>query len=131
KLFIENRQRLVKRLEPNSVVVVNSNDVMPTNADGTMAFFQNADLFYLTGIDQEQTILMLAPDAPEEKFREVLFVRDTSELLTIWEGHKLSKEQAAKKSGIKNVRWLSEFEGMFRSRMVEAENVYLNSNEHA
>jgi Xaa-Pro aminopeptidase len=130
KLFVENRKRLVERLQPNSLVVVNANDVMPTNADGTMGFHQNADLFYLTGVNQEETVLLLAPDAAEEKNREILFVRETNENIAIWEGHKLTKEQATKVSGIKNVRWLSDFRGFLHAMMNEAENVYLNSNEH-
>src|SRR3954468_23456058 len=131
QLFIDNRRRLVERLEPNALVALNANDVMPTNADGTMGFHQNADLFYLTGIDQEETILLLAPGAAEAKHREILFVRETSEHLAIWEGHKLTKEQARTVSGIENVRWLGEFPAMFRMLMLEAENVYLNTNEHA
>lgn len=130
-LFIENRRRLVERLEPNALVVVNANDVMPTNADGTMGFHQNADLFYLTGVNQEETILLLAPQAAEPKHREVLFVRETSEHLAIWEGRKLTKEQAANVSGIKSVRWTSEFPGLLGALMLEAENVYLNTNEHS
>src|SRR4051794_36642463 len=122
QLFTDNRRRLVERLEPNSLVALNSNDVMPTNADGTMGFHQNADLFYLTGVDQEETILLLAPYAAEPKNCEVLFVRETSDLLAIWEGHKLTKEQARKVSGIDNVRWLGEFPAMFRLLMLEAEN---------
>src|SRR4051812_33299608 len=98
RMFVENRERLRRRLLPNSVVVVNANDVMPTNADGSMGFQQNADLFYLTGVNQEETFLLLAPDATDEKRREILFVRETSELLAIWEGKKLTKEEATKVS---------------------------------
>ena len=130
KLFVENRRRLTEKLQPNSLVVLNANDLMPTNADGTFDHHQNADLFYLSGINQEETVLLLFPDADEPKHREILFVRETSEELAIWEGHKLTKAQARKVSGVENVRWLGDFPAMFHARMLEAENVYLNSNEH-
>ena len=129
-LFTLNRERLVKKLLPRSLAVFNANDVMPTNADGSMGHLQNADLFYLTGVHQEETILLLAPDAFDEKHRAILFLREPSEHLKIWEGHKLTKEQATEISGIKNVKWLSEFPVIFRQVMCEMENVYLNSNEH-
>ena len=129
-LFTLNRERLVKKLPPRSVAVLNANDIMPTNADGSMGHLQNADLFYLTGVHQEETILLLAPDAFDPNHREILFVREPNEHLTIWEGHKLTKEQATAFSGIKNVKWTSEFPGVFRSVMCEMENVFLNANEH-
>ena len=96
KLFVENRKRLVSMLEPNSLVVVNANDVIATNADGTLPMIANSALFYLSGIEQEETVLLIAPDAFDEKQREILFVREASDLLAIWEGHKHSKEEAAK-----------------------------------
>ena len=129
-LFTLNRERLVQKLPPRSLAVLNANDIMPTNADGAMGHLQNADLFYLTGVHQEETILLLAPEAFDPNQREILFIRQTNEQLTIWEGHKLTKAQAAAISGIKNVKWLAEFPPMFRSLMCELENVYLNSNEH-
>ncbi len=130
KLFVENRHRLAKLLLPNSLAVVNANDILPTNADGSLRMHPNSDLFYLTGVEQEQTILLLAPDAADEKLREVLFVRETSDLLKVWEGHKLTKEQATEVSGIRSVKWLSDFPGVFRQLMCDVEHVYLNSNEH-
>jgi Xaa-Pro aminopeptidase len=130
ELFVHNRERLTQRLLPRSVAILNANDIMPTNADGVMDHCQNADLFYLTGVHQEETILLLAPNAFDPNHREVLFVRETSELLAIWEGHKLTKEQAAAVSGIKTVKWLSEFPTVFRTVMCEVDNVYLNTNEH-
>src|SRR5581483_695923 len=129
-LFVANRARLAALLLPNSLVVLNSNDVLPTNADGTLALRQNSDLFYLSGIDQEESILLLYPEAHEESMREILFLRETSELLATWEGHKLTKEEAQKISGIKRVEWLSEFRPLFHRLMCECEHVYLNSNEH-
>ena len=129
-LFTLNRERLVKKLLPRSLAVLNANDIMPTNADGSMGHLQNADLFYLTGIHQEETILLLAPDAFDPNHREILFVRQPNEHLAIWEGHKHTKEAATKISGVKNVKWLSEFPVIFRQVICELENVFLNTNEH-
>lgn len=131
-LFITNRKRLVKELKPESLAVFNANDIMPTNADGTMRFRQNNDLFYLTGVDQEETILVLFPDHPDKKFREVLFLRETSEHIAIWEGHKLTKEQAREQTGVETVLWVSEFQKVFHTMMTMAgaRRVYLNTNEH-
>jgi len=129
-LFTLNRDRLVQKLLPRSLAVFNANDIQPTNADGSMGHLQNADLFYLTGVHQEETILLLAPDAFDPSQREILFVRQPNEHLAIWEGHKLTKEQATQISGVKNVKWLAEFPIVFRSLACELENIYLNSNEH-
>ncbi len=130
ELFTLNRERVVKKLVPRSLAVLNANDIMPTNADGSMGHLQNADLFHLTGIHQEETMLLLAPDAFDPNQREILFIRQPNEHLAIWEGHKLTKEQATAISGIKNVKWLSDFQGIFRQLMCELENLYLNDNEH-
>lgn len=130
ELFTLNRARLVGRLLPRSMALFNSNDIMPTNADGSMGHLQNADLFYLTGVHQEETMLVLAPDAVDPANREVLFVREPNEHLTTWEGHKLDREQAIGLSGIKTIRWLSEFPTVFRQLMCEMDHVYLNTNEH-
>lgn len=129
-LFKGNRERLRGLLPPRSVAVVNANDIMPTNADGTLGFHQNADLFYLTGIRQEESILVLAPDAYDKSLREVLFLREPNEQLRIWEGHKLSKDEAIEISGVKAVKWLPEFWTVFHQLMGESDQVYLNSNEH-
>src|SRR5688572_32848914 len=129
-LFTTNRQRLCKLLLPNSLVVVNANDVPPTNADGTMAMAPNTDLFYLTGVEQEQSILLLYPDADDEKQREILFVRERPLKLEVWEGHKLAKEEARELSGVRRVEWLSEFPALFHRLMCECEHAYLNTNEH-
>jgi Xaa-Pro aminopeptidase len=130
-LFITNRNRLRALLPGGAMVIVNANDVLPTNADGSLPIVPNSDLFYLTGIEQEESILVLAPDAFDERHREILFVREPNEHLKTWEGHKLTKEEATKISGIKTVKWLSEFDGLFRQLMTDVEQVYLNSNEHA
>jgi len=109
QLFIENRKHFSKSLKLNSVALFVSNDVMPTNADGQMGFVQNSDLFYLSGIDQEETILLIYPDAKNDEQKEILFVKETNETIAIWEGAKLTKEQAEKTSGIKTVYWTSNY----------------------
>lgn len=129
-LFIENRKRFASQLKPNSVALFVSNDIMPTNADGSMGFVQNSDLFYLTGVDQEETILLIYPDAKNNSHKEILFVRETNEHIAIWEGAKLTKQQATEVSGIKNVQWTSSFQQMLKSIIFQAEHIYLNSNEH-
>ena len=130
KVFVENRKRLAKELPAGSMAVFNANDRMPTNADGTMGFRQNNDLFYLTGVDQEETLLVFYPDAPNPEWREMLFIRETSELIAIWEGAKLTKEKATAVSGVKSVHWLSQFPVFFHQLMCQCGPVYLNTNEH-
>ncbi len=131
KLFIENRKRFAASLKPNSIALFVSNDILPTNADGAMGFVQNSDLFYLTGVDQEETILLIYPDAKNGAHKEVLFVRETNETIAIWEGAKLTKEQATATSGIKNVMWVHGFEAFLKTVIFQAEHIYLNSNEHS
>jgi len=132
ELFVANRKNLVKELKSNSVVVTNSNDINPTNADGSMRFRQNSDLFYLSGVDQEETILVLCPDFPDKKYREVLFLRETSELIATWEGHKLTKAEAREATGIETVLWTAKFPKLLNTMMVmgDVEHVYLNTNDH-
>jgi len=130
RIFVANRENLKRLLLPNSVAVVNSNDILPTNADGTLLLRPNSDLFYLTGIEQEESILLLYPDSHDEKFREILFLREPSEHAQIWEGHKLTKAEAKQISGVERVSWLSEFPAVFRRVMCECEHAYLNTNEH-
>ena len=108
-LFIDNRKRLVKELKPASLAVFNSSDIMPTSADGTLPFHQNSDFFYLTGVDQEESILVACPEFPDKKYREVLFLREPNEQLEKWEGHKLTKAEAKEISGVETVIWLSDF----------------------
>lgn len=131
QLYIQNRQRLYQLLKPKSLVILHSNDVMPTNADGTMGFKQNSDLFYLSGIDQEETVLLVFPDHPDPKFREILFVRETNENIAIWEGEKLTVPQAFERSGIPRIYWTHQWDSVFPQVVFEAENVYFNTNEHA
>lgn len=130
ELYITNRKNLINRLLPNSLVVVNSNDIMPTNADGTMGFRQNSDLLYLSGIDQEESILLLYPDSKDPKHKEILFLKETSETIAIWEGAKFTKQQATELSGVKTIYWLKDFETIFKGLMSDAENIYLGTNEH-
>ena len=113
KLFIQNRIELSKHLEKNSVAILNSNDIMPTNSDGTFKFKQNSDLFYLSGIDQEETIFLFYPDSEELRFKEILFIKKTNDLIKIWEGEKLSKKNASEISGISSVYWLDDFDKIF------------------
>ena len=129
-LFIQNRQKFATNLKPNSIAILNANDIMPTSADGTRSFIQNTDIFYLCGIDQEESILVIFPGAKEKKHQEVLFVRETNEEIAIWEGPKYSKEEAKAVSGIQTVFWTREFKKVFRSLVFEAEQIYLNANEH-
>lgn len=132
-LFVAARKRLRKELPSGAVAILHANDIYPTNADGTMLFHQSSDLFYLSGVDQEETILVLFPDAPDEKQREMLFLRETNEHIAVWEGEKLTKEQAAERTGISitSIHWLDKFDGVFRGVMCRAKRVYLNTNEHA
>jgi Xaa-Pro aminopeptidase len=130
QLFIENRKRFVSKLKPNSIAFLNANDEMPRNGDANFLFRQNSDLFYLTGIDQEQTILVLFPDAPLPRYREILFVRKTNEHIAIWEGHKYTKEEARAASGIQSVYWLDDYNSIIPMLMNHCANVYVNINEN-
>ena len=129
-LFSGNRSKFKNHLKPNSLAIFISNDIMPTNADGSMGFRQNSDLFYLTGVDQEETILVMFPDVKDGRHKEILFVRETSELIAIWEGAKLSKKQATEVSGVENVYWYHEFDKIMKAFFAQAEHIYLNANEH-
>lgn len=130
QLFVRNRQKLRDILPPDSIVIVLSNDVFPTNADGTMAFKQNSDLFYLCGVDQEDTALVIFPDAKDTNQCEILFVKETSEHIAIWEGEKLNKEQARATTGIQRIEWYQNFEPMLHSLIPQARHVFLTTNEH-
>jgi Xaa-Pro aminopeptidase len=130
EFFTKNRNNLRALLKPNSIVIVQANDIYPTNADGTMVFKQHNDLFHLTGIDQEETTLVLLPDAIDPKEREIVFVRETNEHIAIWEGAKLTKEKAHQVSGIERVEWNSEMDGLLHRLIIQADHVYLSTNEH-
>ncbi|MBS1521291.1 MAG: aminopeptidase P N-terminal domain-containing protein [Bacteroidetes bacterium] len=130
KIFTFNRKNFSKRTKGNSIAVFHSNDEFPRNGDQTFAFKQNADFFYLTGIDQEQSILVLYPDCPNPLYKEVLFLRQTNEHIAVWEGHKYTEEEARAASGIENVQWLSEYDAILHSIINYADNIYINTNEN-
>ncbi len=130
RLFVTNRERLKSRLLPHSLAIFNANDIPPTNADGSLAMTPSSDLFHLTGIEQEQSILLIYPDTDDERHREILFLREPTPDLEVWEGHKLTHETARRISGIQNIQGLSQFTRLFHRLMCECEHVYLDSNEH-
>ena len=129
-LFIKNRKKFMVQMLPKSVAVFNSNDIYPISADSVLPFEQHRDIFYLSGADQEETILLLFPDAMDKKHREILFVRETNDHIAVWEGAKLTKEMATEVSGIETIYWLSDFEKVFFDLMTEADTIYFNTNEH-
>ena len=130
QLFIKNRKNFMARMKPSSLAVFNSNDIYPISADSTMPFQQARDLFYLSGVDQENSILVLFPDAPNKKHREMLFLTETNDHIAVWEGEKLTKEKAFETSGITSVYWLQDFEKVFFEVMTQCDTVYFNTNEH-
>ena len=129
-LFVKNRKKFMAQMRPKSIAVLNSNDIYPIGADSTLPFEQDRDLFYLCGADQEETILLLFPEAMDPKHREVLFVRETNDHIAVWEGAKLTKEKATEVSGIETVYWLTDFDKIFFDLMTEADTIYFNTNEH-
>ena len=129
-LFVLNRKNFSQRLKPKSIAIFNANDEQLRSGDQNFAFKQNPDLFYLSGIDQEQSILILFPDCPNPLYREVLFLRQTNDHIKVWEGHKYTKEEAKKASGLEQVFWLDEFWTVLPSIIHYAENIYLNTNEN-
>ncbi|TXG36888.1 aminopeptidase P family protein [Seonamhaeicola maritimus] len=130
KLFINNRKNFASKMKPNSLAVFNSNDIYPISADSTLPFQQHRDIFFLSGVDQEESILVLFPDCPKEKHREILFLRETNEHIAVWEGEKLTKEKAFEVSGIKTVYWLQDMEKIMFEIMTQCDTVYINTNEH-
>jgi len=130
QLFIINRKNFVSRLLPNSLAIFHANDEFPRNGDQAFLFKQNPDFFYLTGIDQEQSILLLFPECPNPLYKEVLFLRQTNDHIAIWEGHKYTKDEAKAASGIENIFWLSEFDTILHTVINYANNVYINTNEN-
>lgn len=130
QLFIENRKKFAAQLKTKSLAVFQSNPEMPRNGDANFPFKQNSDMFWLTGIDQEDCALVLFPDCPVEAYREALFVRRTSEQIAIWDGHKYTKEEAKAVSGIANIFWMDEFDALMRPVFQFATTLYLNTNEN-
>jgi Xaa-Pro aminopeptidase len=129
-LFITNRKALAAKIQKGALAIFNANDIMPTNADGSMPFRQNSDLFWLSGVDQEESVLLIFPNHPDESMREVLFLKETNKEIAIWEGAKLTKEEAFNTSGIKTVFWLSELENRLDELIKKADAIYLNKNMH-
>lgn len=129
-LYIKNRAKFTAQMKPNSVAVFNSNDIYPVSADSTLPFAQHRDILYLSGVDQEESILLLFPDAPYEYLKEILFLRETNEHIAVWEGEKLTKERAFEVSGIKSVYWLTDFHKILKEVMAYSDTMYINTNEH-
>jgi Xaa-Pro aminopeptidase len=130
KLFIKNRKNFTAQMKPNSLAIFNSNDTYPIGADSTIPFQQDRNIYYLSGVDQEESILVLFPDCPKEKHREILFLTETNEHIAVWEGEKLTKEKALETSGVKTVYWLKDFHKVLHELMAQSETVYINTNEH-
>ena len=129
-LFIHNRKEFVAQMDSHALAVFNSNDIYPVSADSTQPFQQHRDIFYLSGVDQEESILVLSPFSKNKVHREVLFLKETNEHIAVWEGEKLTKEAAFETAGIKTVYWLSDFDKIFKQMMAEVDAIYLNTNEH-
>ena len=130
QLFIKNRKKFTAAMKPNSVAVFNSNDIYPVSADSTLPFAQHRDIFYLSGVDQEESILLLFPDAPYESLKEILFLKETNDHIAVWEGEKLTKERAFEVSGVKTVIWLQDFHKTLKEVMAYSDTMYINTNEH-
>jgi Xaa-Pro aminopeptidase len=129
-LFILNRKNFNNSLKNKSIAIFNANDEFPRSGDQTYNYKQNADLFYLSGIDQEKTILLLFPDCPNPLYREVLFLRQTNDYIQVWEGYKYSKEKAKEASGIDSIFWLEDFWNILGAIIYYADCIYLNTNEN-
>lgn len=129
-VFIQNRNNFTSKTKENTITILTSNDIKHTNADDVMGFAQNNDLFYLSGIDQEETILVLYPDAYKPENKEILFIKETNEHIKIWDGEKLTKEEARQISGIQRIEWVHDFEKTLQLMAFEADGFYLGHNEH-
>ena len=129
-LFVKNRLKFKQQMVSKSIAVFNSNDIFTTGADSSLPFHQHRNIFYLSGIDQEESILVLFPDSPDPSLTEILFVKKTSKEMAVWEGLKLSKDQASEISGIKSIFWLDQFDEIFKKQMLDSEIFYFNNNDH-
>ena len=130
KLFIKNRLNFSKKMKENGIAFFNSNDIYPVSADSTLPFEQHRDIFYLSGIDQEESVLVLCPNSINPKHREILFLKETNDHIAVWEGPKINKKQAYELSGVKSVYWLNDLENIIEELMVNCNNIYINENEH-
>jgi len=129
-LFVKNRSNFMAQMKANSLAVFNSNDIYPISADSTMPFQQHRDIIYLSGVDQEESILVMFPDCPNKKHREILFLKETNDHIAIWEGEKLTKKRAFEVSGIKTVYWLQDLNKVMAELMAQSDTVHINTNEH-
>ena len=129
-LFVKNRSNFMAQMKANSLAVFNSNDIYPISADSTMPFQQHRDIYYLSGVDQEESILVMFPDCPNKKHREILFLKETNDHIAIWEGEKLTKKRAFEVSGIKTVYWLEDLNKVMAELMAQSDTVHINTNEH-
>ncbi len=130
QLFIENRKKFIAQMKPNSIAIFRSNYEFVKNGDASLDFKQNSDFFWLSGIDQEDSFLVLYPDCPDELYRECLFLKQTNPTIAIWEGHKYTKSEATETSGIQQIYWNDNFDGLIRSKINYAEHIYLTLNEN-
>ena len=130
KLFIKNRSNFMAQMKANSLAVFNSNDIYPISADSTMPFQQHRDIYYLSGVDQEESVLVLFPDCPNKNHRELLFLKETNDHIAVWEGEKLTKVRAFEVSGIKTVYWLQDLNKVMAELMAQSDTVHINTNEH-
>lgn len=130
QLFVKNRKKFIAQMKSDSIAFFNSNDIYPISADSTLPFAQHRDIFYLTGVDQEESVLFLYPNAKKKEYREILFVRETNAHIAIWEGAKLTQEEGTKTSGISTVLWLTDMEAVLEELMLDVKNVYVNINGH-
>lgn len=130
KLFVKNRSNFMAQMKANSLAVFNSNDIYPISADSTMPFQQHRDIYYLSGVDQEESILVMFPDCPNKKHREILFLKETNDHIAVWEGEKLTKKRAFEVSGIKTVYWLQDLKKVLAEIMAQSDTVHINTNEH-
>ncbi len=129
-LFVKNRSNFMAQMKANSLAVFNSNDIYPISADSTMPFQQHRDIYYLSGVDQEESILVMFPDCPNRKHREILFLKETNDHIAVWEGEKLTKKRAFEVSGIKTVYWLQDLKKVLAELMAQSDTVHINTNEH-
>ena len=129
-LFVKNRSNFMAQMKANSLAVFNSNDIYPISADSTMPFQQHRDIYYLSGVDQEESILVMFPDCPNKKHREILFLKETNDHIAVWEGEKLTKKRAFEVSGIKTVYWLQDLKKVLAELMAQSDTVHINTNEH-
>jgi Xaa-Pro aminopeptidase len=130
EIFIQNRKRFTDKMEKNSIVIFNSNDELPSNGDALHSFVQNSDLFWLSGITQEETMVILFPDNPDPKYKEVLVLIRPDELKEKWNGHQLRANEGREISGIQTIVWVDSIDGLLQPWIHLSDTIYLNTNEN-